>query len=707
MLSIRNYLLIVCAGFFAYLAKGQEYASECSLPNNKTGLCMPVKSCRPIYETLRKAQAENRQLTTDESANLQKFFCGTISNTVHVCCAESDIQLNADGLEILEKQDQCGVFTTNKISNGVEAALFSFPWMALLIYNDTRDPYKCGGALISERYVLTAAHCLKPDLYLVRLGEHRISTEKDCLPNGLVCAPPVENVEIEAAIKHYLYRRFSHDIALLRLKRSIGVQKHIRPICLPIYDDLRRKSHEQYVISGWGRKESAPLSDVLMAAVIPFVEIPECQTVLQRYRLRSKLNESHICAGNRNLIDSCDGDSGGPLGFKDTYNGRPRFIQFGVVAFGVNLCGEGNTPNVYTNVSHYMQWITDTIRKYGSPCTTSDNVAGICVPVKSCKPAYDFFNQLKENHREITSSEREEIQSLHCGTFWNGPHICCETSKVQLNPDGLSVLQNQTCGVYFRDKVTYGYEARLMGYPWMALLVYDDEKDPYKCAGSLISEQYVLTAAHCIRGREMSIMYVRLGEHNKTSAVDCLKLGPKTICAPPPVEVGIEEFILHPNYRSVYNDIALLRLERKVAPDLHIRPTCLPIFDDLRQKEHEQYVLSGWGRTETGNSSDVLKVALVPRVDIATCENQLQPYRFRHHLNTSHICAGSKDLVDACKGDSGGPLGFLDIYNGQSRFVQYGIVTVGVDKCGEKNVPGIYANVSHYMQWITDHIKLE
>lgn len=100
-----------------------------------------------------------------------------------------------------------------------------------------------------------------------------------------------------------------------------------------------------------------------MAALVPFVERPQCERILQRYRLRRPLTNGHMCAGNRNLIDTCDGDSGGPMGVKDTYNGKPKFVMFGVVAFGVNLCGEGDAPNVYTNISNYMQWITDNIKQ--------------------------------------------------------------------------------------------------------------------------------------------------------------------------------------------------------------------------------------------------------------------------------------------------------------------------------------------------------
>ncbi|TMW40391.1 hypothetical protein DOY81_014529 [Sarcophaga bullata] len=69
-----------------------------------------------------------------------------------------------------------------------------------------------------------------------------------------------------------------------------------------------------------------------------------------------------ICAGGKGFVDTCKGDSGGPLGYRDFYNGFPRFIQFGIVSFGVTACGGIDVPTSYTNTSYYMQWITDHMR---------------------------------------------------------------------------------------------------------------------------------------------------------------------------------------------------------------------------------------------------------------------------------------------------------------------------------------------------------
>lgn len=100
-----------------------------------------------------------------------------------------------------------------------------------------------------------------------------------------------------------------------------------------------------------------------MLAYLPYVNRTECSNKLRKYNLNSPLNNGHICAGGANLVDSCQGDSGGPLGYRDIYEGKARFIQFGIVSLGLYRCGVVNVPGIYTNVSHYIQWITDNLKE--------------------------------------------------------------------------------------------------------------------------------------------------------------------------------------------------------------------------------------------------------------------------------------------------------------------------------------------------------
>ncbi|KAM7363924.1 serine protease grass-like isoform 2-T2 [Cochliomyia hominivorax] len=326
--------------------------------------------------------------------------------------------------------------------------------------------------------------------------------------------------------------------------------------------------------------------------------------------------------------------------------------------------------------------------EYGNNCKLLNQQEGLCVPVRSCKTTYNFFNNILKNGGNISESEREMLRNLQCGIMKNGNIlVCCDITEIQLNPVALGLLKKNNCGIYSINRVSHGKDAILFGFPWMALLKYDDPIMPFKCGGSLISDP------------------VRLGEHRLSTDKDCMNLGKKTICAPPVEDVGIEEVIKHSYYNeTLYNDIALIRLKRVVVIQQHIKPICLPIYDDLRAKDYSEFVISGWGATQNGSYSDVLQVAVVPSVNRDDCQSHLKKLFFTQDLTLGRLCAGGENFVDTCKGDSGGPLGYKDMYNAKPSFIQFGIVSAGYRYCGLLNAPALYTNVSHYMQWITDHM---
>ncbi|KAJ6597425.1 Serine protease grass, partial [Pseudolycoriella hygida] len=303
-----------------------------------------------------------------------------------VCCAttteESDLVINSrdnippevisdhPNLNLLP-QGNCGEILDYRVSNGNKTNLFEFPWMALLRYEtDGTVESLCGGSLISELYVLTAAHCvakLKSTIKLiaVRLGEYDTTTDIDCQLIGTeqMCAPPVQDIPIEEKFAHPMYDkpRFSNDVAILRLARPANMTpESVRPICLPTTFEVQNTTLKRVSVTGWGTTETQRPATVLLQALLPIVPNDVC--ISKYYKRSLNLTSSQMCAGGELGIDSCKGDSGGPLIYPATLD-AVRMVQFGIISAGVSVCSNSNEfPGIYVKVAYYMRWILDQMR---------------------------------------------------------------------------------------------------------------------------------------------------------------------------------------------------------------------------------------------------------------------------------------------------------------------------------------------------------
>ncbi|KAG8507229.1 Ovochymase-2, partial [Galemys pyrenaicus] len=286
--------------------------------------------------------------------------------------------------------------------------------------------------------------------------------------------------------------------------------------------------------------------------------------------------------------------------------------------------------------------------------------------------------------------------------------ICLEQGKSAT----LSLPQAPTCGrsvpkvrpwsyLNIFSRIVGGSQVEKGSYPWQVSL---KRRQKHICGGTIISPQWVITAAHCVVNRNSaSILNVTAGEYD----LSYKEPGEQTL--------SIETIIIHPCFstkKPMDYDIALLKMAGDFNFDQFVRPMCLP---EPGERFEAGFICTttGWGRlTEKGNLPQVLQEVDLPILTQEECVAALltltQPIS-----GQTFLCTGFPDGGrDACQGDSGGS---LMCQNKKGAWTLAGVTSWGLG-CGrgwrnnvrkdDQGTPGIFTDISKVLPWIHKHIQI-
>uniref|UniRef100_U3KC38 Enteropeptidase n=1 Tax=Ficedula albicollis TaxID=59894 RepID=U3KC38_FICAL len=242
----------------------------------------------------------------------------------------------------------------------------------------------------------------------------------------------------------------------------------------------------------------------------------------------------------------------------------------------------------------------------------------------------------------------------------------------------------QSCGKHLvtqnsGTRIVGGSDARREAWPWIVSLHFNSQP---VCGASLVSDEWLVTAAHCVYGRHLkpSRWQAFLGLYDQSD-----------LAQPPAALRNIDRIIINPHYmkQTKDSDIALMHLQHKVQYTDYIQPICLP-------EKNQQFLpgincsIAGWG--DISPTSNVLQEAEVPLLSNEKCQQWMPKYNITENM----LCAGyDMGGIDSCQGDSGGPLTSED---GDKWFL-VGVTSFG-EGCALPQRPGVYVRVTMFVDWI-------
>nr|XP_016851672.1 PREDICTED: serine protease 27 isoform X1 [Anolis carolinensis] len=264
-----------------------------------------------------------------------------------------DEEIPNRGSHLSRTRQVCGrPAALNRNVGGEDSIEGEWPWQASV---RKMGKHICGGALITHEWVVTAAHCFRPDddpyQYTVMLGANKLENSQ----------PQKQSIGVGNIIRNprYAGEATSGDIALVRLIRPVRFTNYIIPICVPTAN-VEFPPGMKCWVTGWGdisEGQDLPSPKKLQKLQVPIIDTQTCRRLynidMGQSLPRKQIQNDMMCAGYaEGMKDTCKGDSGGPLMCKI----NREWLLAGIVSWGEG-CAERNRPGVYIRLTSYQDWI--------------------------------------------------------------------------------------------------------------------------------------------------------------------------------------------------------------------------------------------------------------------------------------------------------------------------------------------------------------
>ncbi|XP_053115182.1 serine protease 53-like isoform X2 [Hemicordylus capensis] len=504
------------------------------------------------------------------------------------------------------------------MAGGLNAQRGEWPWQVSLQY---KDLHVCGGSVIHNRWILTAAHCFLE----VGVGHHT-SNWKVVLGQVKLTDKKAVGVkqDVDQIITHPDYTNFDkgYDIALVRLAKPVKYTRDISPICLPNANH-RFAFGTQCWLSGWGdigMNTTLPDPMPLQEVNVDMLTADTCNCIYANLRDRKIVNPAlpgMICAMTPDRKRGpCKGDSGGPLVCLE----HGRWFQAGLMSFSLG-CGSFYGPIILTEVTAYVDWIQQYIKE---------------------------------------------------ATF---------TNQSEPVPTTTDKYMCRGCGGLKPDRPGMGGEG---SWPWYVSLRHEGK---HVCGGTLVAEDWIVTAAQCFIGREEHKGWeVLLGERQEGTKQKWQE------------KRTLRKIVVHAAYVNMTegNDIAMAMLSRPVVLDNNISAICTPYSN------HQfPYGSTCWtrgrrtDRPQRPNSTEGVEAKILgPRKCNCIYQKNSNPGS-EITITPEMVCANPQKSTMRCEEGIGEPL----VCNEKGKWFLAGISSFGRG-CGTVVHPGVYTAVASYQEWI-------